>query len=278
MYYFLRILFVTIICFLLSSIDGNAASKVLTIDLWPKGAPDKSQNLNDTAKLYVYLPERAQMSGRAIVICPGGWYSDLNIENEGKDWAGFFNAQGIAVVVLKYRMPFGNSKIPLEDAMEAIRVVRNNAEKWHISPSQVGIMGFSSGGHLASLVATLGKNDASPNFQILFYPIITMEDGFTHKETHDNFLGDNPRKKVEREYSSDRLVSRVTPRAFIALCDDDRDVLPANGVNYYLACYRHDVPATLHVFPEGGHGWGMKQIFPFYIEMLQNLKAWLDSF
>jgi len=108
--------------------------------------------------------------------------------------------------------------------------------------------------------------------------VITMNPGFTHIGSHDNFLGKDARKKTEQEYSTDRQVSRVTPRAYILLSDDDHTVLPANGVNYYLACYRHDVPASLHVYPTGGHGWGMKQSFPYHIEMLLDFKAWLNSF
>lgn len=257
---------------------ASASERAIVVDLWPNGTPDKSTNPLDTAKLYVYLPEVRQLTGRAIVICPGGAYSGLAMGHEGTDWVDFFNGQGIAVMVLKYRLPHGNHEIPVQDAMEAMRVVRRNAATWHVDPNQVGIMGSSAGGHLASVVATMGKADAMPNFQILFYPVITMDPGFTHRGTHDNFLGKSPRKKMEQEYSTDRQVSRVTPRAFIALSDDDHSVLPANSVNYYLACYRHDVPATLHVYPKGGHGWGMKQSFPFHIEMLLDLKAWLSSF
>ena len=105
-----------------------------------------------------------------------------------------------------------------------------------------------------------------------------MNAGFIDRAAHDNLLGEKPRKKIEQEFSSDRLVSRITPRAFIALSDDDQTVLPANGVNYYFACYRHDVPASLHVYPKGGHGWGLKRSFPYHIEMLLDLKAWLNSF
>ena len=250
----------------------------IVVDLWPNGAPSRSADPNDTARVFVYLPEVRYVTGRAIVICPGGGYSGLAIDHEGNGWADFFTGQGIATIVLKYRMPHGDRDIPIEDAMEAMRLVRRNSKEWHIDPGQVGIMGSSAGGHLASVIATKGKGDAAPNFQVLFYPVITMNPGFTHRGSHDNLLGKDARKKLEHEYSTDRQVTRVTPRAFIALSDDDHTVLPANGVNYYLACYRHDVPATLHVYPTGGHGWGIKQSFPYHIEMLLDLKAWLRSF
>ena len=252
--------------------------KPIVVDLWPNGAPTRSVDPHDTARVFVYLPEVRHVTGRAIVICPGGGYSGLAIDHEGNGWAEFFAGQGIATIVLKYRMPHGDRDIPIEDAMEAMRLVRRNSKEWHIDSGQVGIMGSSAGGHLASVIATKGKGDAAPNFQVLFYPVITMNPGFTHRGSHDNLLGKDARKKLEHEYSTDRQVTRVTPRAFIALSDDDHTVLPANGVNYYLACYRHDVPATLHVYPTGGHGWGIKQSFPYHIEMLLDLKAWLRSF
>ena len=252
--------------------------KPIVVDLWPNGAPTRSVDPHDTARVFVYLPEVRHVTGRAIVICPGGGYSGLAIDHEGNGWAEFFTGQGIATIVLKYRMPHGDRDIPIEDAMEAMRLVRRNSKEWHIDSGQVGIMGSSAGGHLASVIATKGKGDAAPNFQVLFYPVITMNPGFTHRGSHDNLLGKDARKKLEHEYSTDRQVTRVTPRAFIALSDDDHTVLPANGVNYYLACYRHDVPASLHVYPKGGHGWGIKQSFPYHIEMLLDLKAWLCSF
>ena len=250
--------------------------KGFTVDLWPGGAPGGGDPV-DTARVTVFLPDAGKGNGRAVVICPGGAYGGLAMGHEGTDWADFFTGQGVAVAVLKYRLPHGDADVPMADAMEAVRLVRRKAGEWRVDPHKVGIMGFSAGGHLASLVATKGEGDAAPDFQILFYPVITMNPGFTHRATHDNLLGEKPKKKREQEMSTDRCVSRVTPRAYIALCDDDHTVLPANGVNYYLACYRHDVPASLHVYPTGGHGWGMRADFPYHIEMLLDLKAWLGS-
>lgn len=255
-----------------------AAQKRFEMNLWPAGAPTANGDSQDTAKVFVYLPDEKLATGRAVVICPGGAYSMLAIDHEGRDWAPFFNGQGVAVVVLKYRMPHGNPKVPEEDAGEAVRLVRRNAAAWHVNRNDVGIMGSSAGGHLASLAATRLKGDAAPDFQILFYPVITMEPGFTHKGSLDNLLGHRPGKKLIREYSTDTQVTRATPRAFIVLSDDDSVVLPANGTNYYLECYRHDVPASLHVYPTGGHGWGHLDSFPFHFELMLELKAWLKSF
>lgn len=249
-----------------------------TFALWPSGEPNDNGNKQDTAKVTVYLPAKSKATGRCVVICPGGGYTHLAIDHEGHDWAPFFLNQGIATVVLKYRMPNGNKEVPASDAEEAIRLVRRNASAWGVNPSDVGIMGSSAGGHLASTVATHAKSDARPDFQILFYPVITMLPDITHKGSHDNLLGDKASKKDERNYSNDMQVSRTTPRAFITLSDDDRVVLPVNGVNYYIELYRHDVPAVLHVYPEGGHGWGNRDSFTYHNEMQLELKAWLRSF
>lgn len=264
-------------CMLLMSVAALAAEP-FDVNLWPKKAPNSNGIKDDVAKVRVFLPDAKHATGRAVVICPGGSYEHLAIDNEGNDWAPFFNDMGIAAVVLTYRMPHGNRAVPISDAEEAMRLVRRNAKTWNINPDDVGIMGFSAGGHLASTIATQSKGDAAPNFQILFYPVITMMPGFTHQGSHDNLLGKDAKRKLEQQYCSDLQVTRATPRACIMLSDDDHIVQPINGVNYYAECYRHDVPASLYVYPSGGHGYGMSNSFKYHIEMLLDLKAWLRSF
>lgn len=254
------------------------AQKPIVMNLWNGSAPNDNGDSQDTARITVYLPDRSEATGKAVVICPGGGYSHLAMNHEGYDWAPFFNNMGIAAIILKYRMPHGNCEVPVADAEEAIRLVRRNAQTWNIKTDEVGIMGSSAGGHLASTLATHSKGDAKPDFQILFYPVITMMPDITHKGSHDNFLGKDAKKKDEKLYSNDAQVSRATPRAFIALADDDHTVLPVNGVNYYIELYRHDVPASLHVYPSGGHGFGMRERFKFHNEMELELKSWLRSF
>ena len=204
------------------------------------------------------------------------------MDHEGHQWATFFNNQGIALIVLKYRMPHGNRLIPISDAEEAMKAVRRHAAEWHIDRNNVGIMGFSAGGHLASTIATHSSGDAAPNFQILFYPVITMDLGFTHKGSHDNFLGEGHSKKelrkLETEYSNDLQVNRTTSRAFLALSDDDKAVPAANGFSYYQQLYKHDVPASIHIYPTGGHGWGYRESFAYHYQMIFELKGWLESF
>lgn len=272
----LRNLF-TALALALCTISAPAQS-VFDINLWPAKTPNNNGIKNDSAKVRVFLPDAKTATGRAVVICPGGGYEQLAIHHEGYDWAPFFNNMGIAAVVLTYRMPHGNAKVPISDAEEAVRTVRRNAREWHINPDEVGIMGSSAGGHLASTLATQAKADARPDFQILFYPVITMMPDITHQGSHDNLLGKGAHKKDEQKYCSDLQVSRITPRACILLCDDDHVVLPVNGVNYYTELYRHDVPASLHVYPSGGHGFGMNPAFKYHAEMLLDLQAWLRSF
>lgn len=253
-----------------------------TMELWPNGAKVASPDNEDKAEITVYLPDAKKATGRAVVCCPGGGYSHLAMDHEGHQWATFFNNQGIALIVLKYRMPHGNRMIPISDAEEAMKTVRRQASEWHIDPHNVGIMGFSAGGHLASTIATHSTGDAAPNFQILFYPVITMDLGFTHKGSHDNFLGDGHSKKelrkLEADYSNDLQVNRTTPRAFLALSDDDKAVPAANGFNYYEQLYKHDVPASIHIYPTGGHGWGYRESFAYHYNVIFELKAWLESF
>ena len=261
-----------------NTVAAKNKNKGTRINLWQKKAPHSNGNKKDTAWVKVFLPQKQFANGKAVVICPGGGYSHLAMNHEGFDWAPFFNNMGIAAIVLHYRMPNGDHRVPIEDAEAAIRLVRANAKTWNIDVEKVGIMGSSAGGHLASTIATHSTGDAKPNFQILFYPVITMDPGFTHKGSHDNFLGKDPRKKDEKLYSNDLQVTRTTPRAWIALSDDDRAVPAANGFNYYFECYRHDVPASLHVYPTGGHGWGIRPSFFFHNEMMMELRAWLMSF
>ncbi len=258
------------------------SQKGTTMDLWPKGAPNSNGDNKDKAELIVYLPDEKKATGRAVVCCPGGGYSHLAMDHEGHQWATFFNNQGIALIVLKYRMPHGNRLVPISDAEEAIKTVRRHAVEWHIDLNDIGIMGFSAGGHLASTIATHSKGEAAPNFQILFYPVITMDLGFTHKGSHDNFLGEGHSKKelrkLEADFSNDLQVNRTTPRAFLALSDDDKAVPAANGLNYYEQLYKHDVPASIHVYPTGGHGWGYRESFAYHYHVIFELKAWLESF
>ena len=229
------------------------------------------------SNLTCYLPKSP--TGRAVVDCPGGGYSHLAMDHEGHQWAEYFNKQGIAFFVLKYRMPHGDRNIPLGDAYQAMRTVRDSAAVWHINKEDVGIMGFSAGGHLASSVSTHADYAVRPNFSILFYPVITMEEKGTHKGSCVNFLGEarknNP--QLVKEWSNDQAVrNHLTPPAILMLSNDD-DVVPpiTNGVAYYTAMHKQGNNCELHVYPSGGHGWGFRSSWKHHDQMLGDLTAWL---
>ena len=228
--------------------------------------------------LRVFLPAPELATGRAVVACPGGGYSGLAVNHEGYDWAPYFNKQGIALIVLKYRMPKGDRTLPISDAEAAMKMVRDSADVWNLNPNDIGIMGSSAGGHLASTIATHAPEALRPNFQILFYPVITMDKSFTHMGSHDNLLGKDASADLEKEFSNEKQVTKETPRAFIVYSDDDKVVLPANGVNYYLALNKKGVPSVLHIYPTGGHGWGIREDFLYKSEMQNELTSWLRSF
>lgn len=229
--------------------------------------------------VYLPLPEAArQANGMAVVDCPGGGYSHLAMDHEGHDWAEFYNEQGIAYVVLKYRMPNGDRNIPLGDAYQAIRTVRDSCKVWNINPYNVGIQGFSAGGHLASAVSTHAPFEVRPNFSILFYPVISMNERGSHKGSCVGFLGEGRTdERLVREWSSDRAVRRhLTPPAIVITANDDRVVPPAtNGVAYYTAMRQAGNNCSLFSYPSGGHGFGFRPAWRYHNLMLAELRQWL---
>lgn len=226
----------------------------------------------------VFLPAKGNATGRAVVACPGGGYQMRAMAHEGYDWASYFNDRGIALAVVAYTLPQGNPQVPMADVEKAIGMLRDSATVWNINPQDIGIMGASAGGHLASTVATHAAPDTRPNFQILLYPVITMDPSYTHMGSHDSFLGTSPSKAQEELYSNEKQVTSDTPRAVIFFCDDDNVVPPINGVNYYAALRAARVPASLFIYPSGGHGWGYTPRFRYHREVLADLEAWLNSF
>jgi len=234
----------------------------------------------DTMRLHVFLPQQQIATGRAVLDCPGGGYSHLSMQNEGTDWADYFCEKGIAFVVLQYRMPKGDRNIPMEDAKTAMRVIRDSAGKWNVNPYDVGIMGFSAGGHLASTISTHAEWNERPDFSILFYPVITMGKKGQHEGSCRNFLGqERDDETTAKSYSNDTQVRRhLTPQAIILLANDDVGVPPVtNGIAYYTAMRNTGNQCALHVYPKGGHGFGIRKSFPYHQQMLDDLSVWLDS-
>lgn len=230
----------------------------------------------DSPKMKVFLPPKDMGNGFAVVACPGGGYSHLAQNHEGYYWAPFFNNLGFAYAVVEYNLPGGDKNIPLNDIRKAFVIMKDSAENWGINPDKIGIMGSSAGGHLASAVATHPTEDASPAFQILFYPVISLDNELTHAGTRKGFLGDNPSAEEVLEWSSDKNVTASTPPAFMALSSDDKAVKPINSILYYNALVDNDVPAAMFIYPEGGHGWGYRTNFKQRDQMLRELTSWLN--
>jgi len=211
-------------------------------------------------ELIIYTPDPAINTGTAIIICPGGAYAGLAITTQGYDFAEWLNTIGITGIVLKYRMPNGNKEIPLDDVQESIRYIRKHATESGIKENRIGIAGFSAGGHLAALSATLFKEEGisnRPDFSILFYPVISM--GLhTQKDTYQNLLGAEPSSSSIEKYSCEKQVRANTPPALILVSDDDRVVSPVNSTLYYEALKQQGISARLQVFPRGDHAWGIK--------------------
>ncbi|MCI2121407.1 MAG: alpha/beta hydrolase [Bacteroidales bacterium] len=267
----------------LSPTMGKADS---VIEVWPDGAPNSNgitgqmKNKNGAslsniseALLHVYLPKNP--NGLCIIMCPGGGYSVESIFNEGSYMAQWMNRIGVTYCVLQYRLPNnGHYEVPLSDAEEAVRIARKHAEEWHIG--KVGIMGASAGGHLASTLAThYHSADCRPDFQILMYPVITMDSSYTHKGSRTQLLGNDPSKEIVDMFSNEKHVNAETPPAFIILASDDKTVPPANSLNYYSALIANKVKAAMFIYPSGGHGFGFKDSFPFKREWTGELERWL---
>lgn len=229
----------------------------------------------DTPKLKVFLPPAGLGNGSTVVACPGGGYTGLAIGHEGYHWAPFFNNLGYALAVLEYKMPAGNREIPMTDVREAFKIIGDSASAWGLDRERIGIMGSSAGGHLASTIATHPTDGCKPAFQILFYPVISLDNAITHKGTRKGFLGENPSDALVGQWSAQNNVTSATAPAFIVLSGDDKVVPPDNSLLYYAALQHAGVPAAMHIYPTGGHGWGFRDRFAYHDIMLADLTDWL---
>ena len=232
----------------------------------------------DSPAMQVFLPDSDKTTGRVVIVCPGGSYLGHAYQHEGTQWSDMFNDLGITAVVLRYALPAGDRTRPMGDVYKAMDIIRSNADAWKINPRDIGIMGSSAGGHLASTIATHSTPEYTPSFQILFYPVISMERPLTHEDTHNSFLGNNPTPELEAEFTNYKQVKSDTPRAIIFFSSDDTAVPVMNGVEYYKALNTAGVPAALHIYPTGGHGWGYNTSFPYHNAVVEELSTWLKSF
>ena len=228
-------------------------------------------------ELTIYQANKTKSTGMAVVICPGGGYAGLAIQHEGSQFAKWLNGQGITAFVLKYRMPNKHKEVPLDDAQQAIRYVREHANEFGVDTNKVGVIGSSAGGHLAATASTHYTTEGvstRPDFSILFYPVITMETA-THGGSRSNLLGDKPQSEDIQFFSNEKHVNANTPPAILLLSDDDKSVPTTNSVLYYESLKKNSIPATMYIFPKGGHGWGMNIDFEYHSQMLELLGRWL---
>jgi acetyl esterase/lipase len=221
--------------------------------------------------LYVFLSPADISTGYAVVICPGGGYGMLASNHEGFAVARWLNENGISAAILKYRLPSDDimkdkSVGPLQDAQEAMRIMRRNAPEWNINPDNIGIMGFSAGGHLASTLSThydekvyeaLDETSARPDFSLLIYPVITMDASFTHRGSRVNLIGNDPSEDIVNHFSNELQIDADTPPAFLIHSTDDRTVPVRNSIVYFEGLKKNNVTAELHIFEKGGHGYGL---------------------
>jgi acetyl esterase/lipase len=224
--------------------------------------------------LEVFLPTKKNATGQAVIICPGGGYHYVVYDWEGTDIAKWCNSKGIAAFVLKYRLPNSKSikvphEAPLQDAQRAMRLVRSNAEKWDVVRDKVGIMGFSAGGHLASTLGTqfdkpnnfkesvIDTISARPDFMVLIYPVVTMNSNDTHSGSRLNLLGERPSDALVNQYSNELQVTKNTPKTFMVHATNDAAVPVENSLNLYKALKDKGIKTEMHIYPEGGHGFGL---------------------
>lgn len=267
-----------------------AAQRPAVFHLWPDGAPtsnglsgdettDPSGRIGNISDPTVTVYPARNPNGICVIACPGGGYSYVSSKYEGHDMADWMNAQGITFAVLHYRMPNGHHEVPLADGEQAVRIMRAHAGEWGVNPQKIGVMGFSAGGHFAATVSTLFTSPESrPDFSVLIYPVITMEDGITHGGTKMNLVGKSPDASLVERYDLYRQVNSSTPPAFIALSADDMTVPPANGIRYFESLVSNHVKGcSLHIYPVGGHGWGFRDSFTYKRQWTAELEKWIDE-
>ena len=284
------------------AMNATAAEPEQEILLWPADHPANQgdepkfvgtiewmERITRSPAITPFLPDPAKRTGAAVVICPGGGYAGLAMEKEGLAPARWFQERGVAAFVLRYRCGGGKNQqpVPLADAQRAIRIIRSNAKEWGVDPQRVGILGFSAGGHLASTAATMfdeGQADAAdaidrqssrPDFAVLVYPVITLQGDAAHAGSRKNLLGDNPDAKLIEQWSTDRQVTDKTPPTFLVHASDDAGVVPKNSLLFYDALVAHHVPAEMHIYEGGGHGFGMLRGDKPWDQWPQQLEPWL---
>ena len=233
--------------------------------------------LQHGAMLHILPTFYKNQTDGAVVICPGGGYSYLEKWYEGYSWFPFFYLRGYVPAILEYRMPKSNYNIPMTDGAEAIQMMRKCAGKWHFDGNNVGIVGFSAGGHLASTMMVTTNDSVRPDFGILFYPVISMKKELTHIDSHNQLLGKDASRQLEDQFSNELQVSEKTPPVFIAVASDDACVNPQNSILFSEKMQAKYRCAELHIYPSGGHGFVCHLKSEYRGQVLNDLANWLNG-
>lgn len=275
---------------LLCSIIGLYANDSICVKLYPKGGKCSNglegknetydgkyiRNISDPS-ITVFFPSGEQKNRKAILIIPGGSYSGIAVSHEGYATKNWLNSNGIVAVLLKYRLPNGHPNVPLQDAQEAMRLIRSYAAEWGIDVNAVGIMGFSAGGHLASSLLTRFEEELTrPDFGILVYPVVDLH--YENGKTGENLLGEKISEELMQKYSTHHYVNDQTPPTYLVLTDDDKVVPPANSIAFYSSLKEKGVAAELHIYPSGNHGWWMRDRYLYGEETYTSLMRWIQSY
>lgn len=258
----------------ISAAAGNPETSQRIELLWPEGAPGaKGDAEGDKPTLTIYLPPEQKTTGAAVVICPGGGYGNLAMDHEGHQIAQWLNSLGVAGFIVKYRHRNSGAgygyPAPLLDAQRAVRMVRTRAAEWGVDPGRIGILGFSAGGHLASTAGThfdygdpnakdlIDRASCRPDFMVLVYPVISLSESFTHGGSRQNLLGKEPDPNLVEYLSNEKQVTPRTPPTFLIHTYEDTAVPAENSIYFYLALRRAKVPAEMHLYQKGQHGFGL---------------------
>jgi acetyl esterase/lipase len=277
----------------------NSQAQDLTIKLWDNATAPHSNRLTgedkdegqerisntNVAELYIYEADPAKATGQAVVICPGGGYRLLAMGHEGHQYAKWMAENGITTAVLKYRLPNNTPQVPMEDAAEALRYMKEEY-RGKAAIKQLGIMGFSAGGHLAASTAvgclkangdTSARAALRPDFAVLFYPVITGNPSQMHKGSYDKLLGSDRTQELTDKWSPELVAGKDAPQTLLILSSDDATVPPINSTKFYNTLKELGVPASITILPSGGHGWGFRDSFKYKAIWQETMLEWLAS-